>query len=174
VGYKCTGPSAPLNLSCLREGHVINARGSRFISDPADAALPPSDVVGKSKGLQSDYVSFQIENGRPKEAVEVLEQGRALLWSEMRGLRTSHDQIAAADPVLAERFADVNRNLQIVTMSVAQSESIGTGDSAAGNQAGNHEGMDPFGHLLMQQRRLSEERTRLSLAFKPYLVSRIS
>jgi len=119
------------------------------------------NVVGKSKGLQSDYVSFQIENGRPKEAVEVLEQGRALLWSEMRGLRTSHDQIAAADPVLAERFADVNRNLQIVTMSVAQSESIGTGDSAAGNQAGNHEGMDPFGHLLMQQRRLSEERDSL-------------
>jgi hypothetical protein len=35
-----------------------------------------------------DYASYQIHLGRFEEAVETLEQGRALLWSEMRGLRT--------------------------------------------------------------------------------------
>ena len=34
-----------------------------------------------------DYASYQIGLGQVEEAVETLEQGRALLWSQMRGLR---------------------------------------------------------------------------------------
>jgi hypothetical protein len=54
--------------------------------------------------LPSDYASYQIEIGQLKQAIETLERGRALLWSEMRGLRTSADQLRTADPALAEKL----------------------------------------------------------------------
>jgi hypothetical protein len=72
--------------------------------------------------LPLDYASYQIQNGQVKQAVETLERGRALIWSEMRGLRTSTDQLRAANPALADKFADINQRLESVTMSVAQSD----------------------------------------------------
>ncbi|KAI0298417.1 hypothetical protein B0F90DRAFT_1918444 [Multifurca ochricompacta] len=41
-----------------------------------------------------DYASYQIDMGQFTQAIETLEQGRALLWSEMRGLRNSMDQLS--------------------------------------------------------------------------------
>ncbi|KAI9436314.1 CHAT domain-containing protein [Lactarius indigo] len=112
-------------------------------------------VPTKVRGLPLDYASYQIETGRIKQAIETLERGRALLWSEMRGLRTSTDQLRTADPALAERFAAINRDLERVTMSVAQNENMEMGDGEAGP------GMDAFGRLLLRQRKLSEERGSL-------------
>ena len=109
--------------------------------------------------LSSDYTSYQIETSQIKPAIVTLERGRALLWSEMRGLRTSTDQLTAADPALAERFADVNRRLESVTTSVARTESEGVGDSRS--EAGRPEGMDSVGRLVSTQRRLLEERNTL-------------
>ena len=43
--------------------------------------------------LPLDYASYQVEQGQLKEAIETLEQGRALLWSEVRHLRASVDQL---------------------------------------------------------------------------------
>ncbi|KAI9432548.1 hypothetical protein H4582DRAFT_2192548 [Lactarius indigo] len=104
-------------------------------------------VPTKVRGLPLDYASYQIETGRIKQAIETLERGRALLWSEMRGLRTSTDQL--------QRFAAINRDLERVTMSVAQNENMEMGDGEAGP------GMDAFGRLLLRQRKLSEERGSL-------------
>ena len=59
--------------------------------------------------LPSDYASYQIETHQINQAIVTLERGRPLLWSEMRGHSTSTDQLHAADPVLAERFAAINR-----------------------------------------------------------------
>ncbi|KAI9453685.1 CHAT domain-containing protein [Lactarius psammicola] len=115
------------------------------------------DAFGEWVGFPSDYASYQIEMGQFKQAIETLERGRALLWSEMRGLRTSTDQLHAANPALAERFTAVNRNLEMMTMSVAQCENTVTGEG----EAGNHEGIDTFGRLLLQQRKLSKERDSL-------------
>ncbi|KAH9026041.1 hypothetical protein EDB85DRAFT_1980366 [Lactarius pseudohatsudake] len=64
----------------------------------------------EAEGLKSEYPSYQIEMGRFKRAIETLERGRALLLSEMQGLHTSTDQLRAADPAPAERFAAVNRS----------------------------------------------------------------
>jgi len=107
----------------------------------------------REERLPLDYASYQIETGQFKQAIETLERGRALLWSEMRGLRTSTDQLRAANPALAERFAAVNRNLEMVTTSVAQSENTEIGDG----EARNHEVMDALGRLLLRQRTLSGE-----------------
>jgi CHAT domain-containing protein/tetratricopeptide (TPR) repeat protein len=112
----------------------------------------------------SEYASYQIEMCQFKQAIETLERGRGLLWSEMRGLRTSTDQLCAADPTLAERFAAINRDLEMVTMSVAQIENTEIGDG----EAENHEEMDAIGRLLLRQRSLSAERDSLITHIQSY------
>jgi CHAT domain-containing protein/tetratricopeptide (TPR) repeat protein len=116
-----------------------------------------TQVLGVVWRLPSDFASYQIGNGQVTQAIETLERGRALIWSEMRGLRTSTDQLRAADPALADNFADINRRLESVTMSVAQSDDDGIGHSEAGIGCREHS----IGHLVLMQRRLFEERNSL-------------
>jgi hypothetical protein len=52
--------------------------------------------------LPLDYASHLIDIHQYERAIETLERGRALLWSESRGLRTSIQHIAGVDPLLAE------------------------------------------------------------------------
>ena len=108
----------------------------------------------------SDYASYLIQNGHVKQAVEILEQGRTLIWSEMRGLRTSTDQLCAADPALANKLADINQRLESVATSVVQSDArsddeMGRGVTGAGSRDYS------IGHLVLTQRRLLEERNSL-------------
>jgi CHAT domain-containing protein len=107
--------------------------------------------------LPSNYASYQIENGQVEQAIETLERGRALIWSEMRGLRTSTDRLRAADPAIADKFADINQRLESVTMSVAQSDGDGLGLSETGTGRREH----TIGHLVLTQRRLLDERNSL-------------
>ena len=44
------------------------------------------------------YASYHVETGRLEQAIETLEQRRALLSSEMGGLRTSIDELNRARP----------------------------------------------------------------------------
>ena len=112
-------------------------------------------ALGVSGGLPSDYASYQVEMGQIKQALETLERGRALLWSEMRDLRPSTAQVRAADPALADKLKAINQRLESVTMSVAQSQSEEIGDSRTG--AGRRERTDSIGHLVITQRKLLEE-----------------
>ena len=112
---------------------------------------------GETLPSSSDYVSYLIENGHVKQAVETLEQGRTLIWSEMRGLRISTDQLRAADPALADKLADINQRLESVAMSVVQSDDDGMGHGETGTGSGEYS----IGHLVLTQRRLLEERKSL-------------
>ena len=103
-----------------------------------------------------DYASFQIHLGRFEEAVETLEKGRTLLWSEMRGLRAPVAQLIEDLP-LAERFAEINQELEALTISVTPS---GRPEVEADASKGR-DGMDPFGRLLIKQQKLVEERDTL-------------
>ena len=107
---------------------------------------------GGGDGLPSDYASYQVQNGQVKQAVETLERGRALIWSEMRGLRTSTDQLRAANPTLADKFVDINQRLEAVAMSVAQSDDDEFGRRDTGRS---------IGHLVLTQQRLLAERNSL-------------
>jgi CHAT domain-containing protein len=106
--------------------------------------------------LPLDYASYLVHTGRLEQAIETLERGRALLWSEMRGLRTSIDQLCAADSALAEKFAAVNRELEMLTTSSSPS-----GIEITNGGVNGHGGMDPFGHLVVKQRKLLGERDRV-------------
>ena len=116
-----------------------------------------ADAFNKGGSFSSDYASYRMENGQVKQAIEILERGRSLIWSEMRGLRTSTDRLRAADPALADKFSDINQRLESVAMSVAQSDDDEMGRS--NTEAGSHE--HSIGHLVLTQRKLLEERNSL-------------
>ena len=101
-----------------------------------------------------DYASYQIDLGRLEEAVEILEQGRALLWSEMRGLRTPVIQVIEEDSSLAKRFAEINQELETLTIAVTPSGRPEVEDGAVQGRYGT----DPFGRLLVKRKKLVEER----------------
>jgi hypothetical protein len=75
--------------------------------------------------LPLDFASHRIDHYQVEEAIEVLERGRALLWSEMRHLRASTDQLLEANPELGRKFATVNRDLEELTKSVPPSHKLG-------------------------------------------------
>ncbi|KAI9462886.1 CHAT domain-containing protein [Lactarius psammicola] len=106
------------------------------------------------RNMPLDYASYQVDLGLFEEAIETLEQGRALLWSEMRGLRTPMAQLIAEDPLLAKRFAKIDQELEALTISVTPS---GRPEIEEGVAQGR-DWTDPFGLLVVKQRKLVEER----------------
>ncbi|KAI9457830.1 CHAT domain-containing protein [Lactarius psammicola] len=104
-----------------------------------------------------DYASYQVDLYQLKEAIETLERGRALLWSEMRHLRTSVNQLLQAHPQLGNEFAAINRELEELTKSVPPSHKLSIDDGATDDLRA----VDPFGRLLLQQRSLLNERDKL-------------
>ena len=107
--------------------------------------------------MSLDYASYRVDLGQLEEAIETLERGRALLWSEMRYLRASIDQFPQVDPQLGEKLAAVNRDLEELTKTIPPSLSLVTDNDGA---AEDLRAVGPFGHLLLKQRKLLEERNK--------------
>ncbi|KAH9013454.1 CHAT domain-containing protein [Lactarius pseudohatsudake] len=105
-----------------------------------------------------DYASYQVDLHQLEEAVETLERGRALLWSEMRHLRASINQLQQDHPQLGHEFVAINKDLEELTKSIPPSHKLNIDDDAADNSRG----VDPFGRLLLKQRELLKERDNLT------------
>jgi hypothetical protein len=101
-----------------------------------------------------NFASYHFRAGQLEQAIETLEQGRALLWSEMRGLRTSADRLRAVNPVLAERFTAINQELETLTTSASSNGSVGMDD---GEFEGD-EWTEHFPGLIAKQQELFKER----------------
>jgi tetratricopeptide (TPR) repeat protein len=101
-----------------------------------------------------DYAYYQINLGQFEEASEILEQGRALLWSQMRGLRTPVTQLVEDSP-LAKRLVKINQELEVTTKSVTPSGRPEIEDDGAQDVS------DPFGRLVIKWKKLVEERDAL-------------
>ncbi|KAH9953260.1 hypothetical protein BC827DRAFT_1249429, partial [Russula dissimulans] len=82
--------------------------------------------------LPLECASYHIEMGKLEIAVEILEHGRTLLWSQMRGLRTPIDQLCASGhAMLAEQFVAISEQLEnIATSTQAPGIYTGARDSA--------------------------------------------
>ena len=149
VGYPSASTAYKMAMS-LMEDLVIFAPNLQLQHTTLVAKL------GKAGQLPVDYASHLIHTNQLERAIETLERGRALLWSELRGFRTSVDQLSAVDPFLAQTFTTINRNLERLTTSVlpsGETEPGGTGTE-------DSEGADPFNRLLLKQRKLLEGRDR--------------
>jgi CHAT domain-containing protein len=113
--------------------------------------------VNETPSLPLDYASYQIDSHQLEQAIETLERGRALLWSEMCHLRISTDQLLEANPDLGHRFAAVNRELEELTKSVPPSHKLSIDEATADCLRA----VDPFGRLLLKHRGLLKERAKL-------------
>ncbi|KAI0293779.1 hypothetical protein BC826DRAFT_1175597 [Russula brevipes] len=113
-------------------------------------------MLSVAKELPLDYASYLVHTDKVKQAIESLERGRALFWSELRGFRTSIDQLSMVDLLLAERFTAINQNLERLTMSPLPNSST----EVNGGETTYREGVGPFGRVLLRQRRLLDERDR--------------
>ena len=105
--------------------------------------------------LPKNMASYEISRGRLPGAVQALERGRALIWSEMRGFRTSIHKLAFASD-LTEEFTGVNGELETLTTSVSPDIVINDDN---GHEDG--EGMDKFGRLVVRHRELLAKRKEL-------------
>ena len=112
------------------------------------------DIVEK---LPLDIASYHVGRGQLKDAIQALEQGRALIWSEMRGLRASIDQIPV-DSHLAREFTIVNNELEKLTISVSSRIRRNDNDGAE-----DGEGMGKFGCLVVRRHELLAKRKDLVL-----------
>ena len=111
-------------------------------------------IMQVMEDMPSGYASHLVHTGQLERAIETLERGRALLWSELRGFRTSIHHIAGVDPLLAEKFTAINQDLEKLTVSFLPTG----GSNTDGYGAKDGKGVDHFGHLLAGQRKLLEER----------------
>ncbi|EJD02275.1 TPR-like protein [Fomitiporia mediterranea MF3/22] len=60
------------------------------------------------RALTLDAASYAVEENQLEQAIVILEQGRGLLWSQLRGFRTPLDQLAETSKELVDRFRDVS------------------------------------------------------------------
>jgi len=105
--------------------------------------------------LPLDIASYHVGRGQLKDAIQALEQGRALIWSEMRGLRASIDQIPV-DSRLAWEFTVVNKELEKLTISA--SSRIWRNDN---DGVEDGKGMGKFGRLVVRRHELLAKRKDL-------------
>ena len=67
-------------------------------------------------GLPSDAAAMAITAGRPETAVELLERGRGVLLDRLLGDSADLARLMETKPELADRFADLQRDLDGITM----------------------------------------------------------
>ncbi|KAI0252308.1 CHAT domain-containing protein [Lactifluus subvellereus] len=105
--------------------------------------------------LANAMLGIDLNSLSLEKAVETLEQGRALLWSEMRGLRTQIDQLRASDDVtLVERYVAISRELEDITTS-AEAPEMDPRDHVPQD---DHQHADSFGRMTKRLRTLERER----------------
>lgn len=91
-------------------------------------ALSSADDTLKS--LASDAASAAIQAGRIEMAVEMLEQGRAILWTKMREYRSPLSRLRETRPDLAEQFEGLSTRIERQAMS-SQFDSYGLSSKVA-------------------------------------------
>ena len=106
------------------------------------------------ENLSLDYASCHVSTGQLPQAIDVSEQGRTLIWSEMRSLRTSIDQIHATESRLADKFSAINRDLEMLTLTISA-------DINDDSRGGGSVRMDPYCHRVLQQRKHLDDRNKL-------------
>ncbi|KAH8111460.1 CHAT domain-containing protein [Phellopilus nigrolimitatus] len=121
--------------------------------------------------LVSDAASYAIENGDVAQAVEMLEQGRALIWSQMRGLRTPIDRLAEVDKDLADRFLDTSHKLEsLATSSESKPINLAAQDGLTGTP---QRLVDEIGVLLLSQLEGITKEIRAMSGFEDFLRPRL-
>ena len=105
--------------------------------------------------LALDAASNSINQGKFTSAIELLEQGRTVLWSRLRGYRHPLDKLHTIDKELFDHFETLSGQLECLAMSVE------LGMSASSTSASEFNIEQPFQSSfeakMQQHRTLSEK-----------------
>ena len=105
------------------------------------------------KSLALDAASSSISRGDLRSAIELLEQGRAVLWSKLRGYRHPHDKLRTIDKELFDQFETLSGQLECLAMSVESG--LSASESSESNM--KHPIGPSFEAKMRQHRILSEK-----------------
>ncbi|OCB87602.1 TPR-like protein [Sanghuangporus baumii] len=104
-----------------------------------------------------DAASYAIEKGKLTLAIALLEQGRTLLWSQMRGLRTPLDQLSDVNKALADRFAECSRRMETLITSTESRSRLGSHADSGGENRNVDETLVSVRHLAEEQEAIIRE-----------------
>ena len=103
--------------------------------------------------LPMDAAAHTIGNGSDDvKAVELLDKGRSLLWSELRRLRKPLFQTALVDDAVIAAFEQVRRELRAMSTQEARYEHVLAEGRASGPST-----WPSYGRLLPKKRNLPKE-----------------
>ena len=95
--------------------NALSALQSVLVARPTTRLLFPFfERLGPRLHIPLEYASYLIERGQLELAVETIEQGKALIWSEMFGLHSPMGKLRRIDPDLADRLAHFTQALQAI------------------------------------------------------------
>ncbi|KAI0252441.1 TPR-like protein [Lactifluus subvellereus] len=121
------------------------------------------------RSIPMNAASYAIESRAYKEAIEMLEQGRALLWSGMRSLRTPLDRLRGVDKSLADEFTEISQALEAIITTTDVRDFVqtpaGTDDDDSDVKIGRK---DTFARDLAEKRRLSGELDKVVLRIRAF------
>ncbi|KAI0285692.1 CHAT domain-containing protein [Russula brevipes] len=120
-----------------------SALAGAFIVERQPASI---DRLGWKMQLPLEYASYQIERGQLELAVETIEQGKALIWSEIYGF-------ALALATVSQRLVDVNRSISARRAAFFQWDE-------------EHEYLEAADHIYKKQGQLLRERQDIIAAIK--------
>ena len=137
---------------------TLKLQHGRLIQNEFYEKLPLDYASYEVQQSQLKEASYEIQQTQLKKAIEVLEQGRGLVWSEMRGFRTSINRLWVVNSHLAKEFASANRKLEELTTSTSpgvMKDAMGVGDD---EEMGI---FDEFDRVLAEHRKLLDQRNGL-------------
>ena len=103
------------HVSALRAySEALVLVGRCLIAHPTVGSQHEFLAIAKSvhPSFASNAAACAIELEQPTVAVELLEQGRALLWAQMHRYRGSLEKLRAVEKKLAERFGQLSSQLE--------------------------------------------------------------
>jgi tetratricopeptide (TPR) repeat protein len=106
------------------------------------------------KALALDAASCSINRREFRSAIELLEQGRAILWSKLRGYRHPLDELRTIDKELFDQFVTLSGQLECLAMSVESGFKLSASSEFVVQE-------QPFGSSFeakMQQHRILSEK----------------
>jgi CHAT domain-containing protein len=110
--------------------------------------------LGLKTQIPLEYASYRIQLGQFELAVETIEQGKTLIWSEIYGLWPFVGGLRRANPDLADKLATVSEELATVNASFLAHQ---VGGSQL-NEEESHQHMDDLSPMFNKRRRLLRKR----------------
>ncbi|EJC98570.1 uncharacterized protein FOMMEDRAFT_161386 [Fomitiporia mediterranea MF3/22] len=155
----------------LQHAHYSTSKAYKVVTSLLQRALIISPTLhaqhdflkwnSNYKAIVLDAVAYAVHENKLEEAVELVEQGRGLLWSQMRGFRTPMEYLAEKNKAFADRFTETNQQLENLAMSsnVFQSNSSATGSVLSALNVRDEQKL--FDESLKLKRQLSNEKEEL-------------